>query len=121
MNQKIGIKDELASRNALRLVRCIYGLSPSSVDVLWTLISSERPMIANEIAQHLQMPKVSISLSLKRLYEFGLIERRHRRDNGVKRGKGRFQFEYYVDKLRFMQKLWNDMESKYREMYTSDF
>ncbi|ABP95595.1 MULTISPECIES: MarR family transcriptional regulator [Metallosphaera] len=105
-----------ADRVAAKLVRCIYGLSPTTTEVLWRLWTSEKPITVEELIPLIGVPKVSLSLSLKRLYELGLVERRQRRSGTIKRGKGRFQFEYYVNKSKLLERFWNDMEEAYRKL-----
>ncbi|BBL47549.1 MarR family transcriptional regulator [Metallosphaera sedula] len=116
MDQIIQTNHNKADRAAVKLVRCIYGLSPTTTEVLWRLWTSEKPITVEELARVSSVPKVSLSLSLKKLYELGLVERRQRRSGTIKRGKGRFQFEYYVDKSKLLERVWNDLEEAYHKL-----
>ncbi|BCS93907.1 helix-turn-helix domain-containing protein [Metallosphaera javensis (ex Sakai et al. 2022)] len=116
MGQTAQINRNIMDRAALRLIRSLYGLTPTTMEILWKLLGNERPITVEELIPLVGVPKVSIALSLKRLYELGLVERRQRRSGTTKRGKGRFQFEYYVNRSKLLERIWNDMEEAYQKL-----
>ena len=88
------------------VLRFCYGLSETEIQILMTLLKS-RPKTTQELKQELQVSKASVSRSLNKLLNLGLIKR----TKGAEKKYGRPKYIYYVpDFNEFKEKLTKEIE-----------